>query len=387
METLASRLALDAALRQEDLGRLGDSRPISSESDETVSVSRALCVGWTVCYRRCMRVLSFVLRGVLAALFLGAGLVKLTGNPEAIQSFDRLGLGQWFRIFVGVCEVAGAAGLFLGPLSALAALGLAALMVGAVASHLLVLGPPALPAAAVLALCLIVAWLERSTFGFFRLLLSGKGPMDGWVARAYDRGVQTALRELFPTLARDILADLQDVRRALDAGCGPGQFTIIAAESLPQVEATGIDIAPTMIELAREHAKASPAAARLRFEVADVSRLPFPDGHFDAVISSGSIKHWPDPVAGLRELHRVLAPGGRAFIAEMNRIAPPAAIAKVRLRLRNWFFRWAYPRVFLHALSPDEARSIFASSPFGAPANERMLLDGCLWLFEARKRA
>jgi hypothetical protein len=53
--------------------------------------------------------------------------------------------------------------------------------------------------------------------------------------------------------------------------------------------------------------------------------------------------------------------------------------------MRNWFFRRAYPRVSTHGLSPDEARGVFAASPFGPPASERMLLDGCLWLFEVRK--
>jgi len=329
--------------------------------------------------------MSWVLRLLLAAMFVGAALFKLTANPEAVATFDRLGLGQGFRVFVGVCELTGAVGLFLGPLSAVAALGLAALMVGAIASHLLVLGPSPVPAIVALVVSLTVAWLERSTFGFFRLLRSGKGPMDGWVARAYDRGVQAAFREVFPTVARDVLAEMRGVRRALDAGCGPGQFTIMAAEALPTVEVTGIDIAPTMIELARGHATASAASSRLRFEVADVCHLPFPDGQFDAVISTGSIKHWPDPVAGLRELHRVLVPGGRAFIAEMNRIAPPEAVEVQRARMRNWFFRRTYPQVFAHALSPDEARAVFAASPFGRPVSERMLLDGCLWLFEVRK--
>jgi ubiquinone/menaquinone biosynthesis C-methylase UbiE len=140
-----------------------------------------------------------------------------------------------------------------------------------------------------------------------------------------------------------------------------------------------------MIELARGHAARSTAAARLHFEVADVAKLPFPDAHFDVVLSSGSIKHWPDPVAGLRELHRVLGPGGRAFIGEMNRLAPPDAVARERKRLQHWFFRWIYPHVFTRALSPEEARSVFARSPFGAPLRERMLLDGLIWLFEVRK--
>jgi len=219
------------------------------------------------------------------------------------------------------------------------------------------------------------------------LLRSGKGPMDGWVARAYDRGVQTAFREIFPKLVEDLLDEVRGVRRALDVGCGPGQFTILLAEALPDCEVWGIDLAPTMIELARRHAAQSSAAGRLHFEVANAEKLPFPDGRFDAVLSSGSIKHWPDPVAGLREVYRVLAPGGRAFIGEMNRLAPPEAIAANRARLHHWLFRLIYPRVFAKAMSPDEARGALGRTPFGAPTRERMLLDGVFWLFEARKEA
>lgn len=221
--------------------------------------------------------------------------------------------------------------------------------------------------------------------GMLRLLRTGKGPMDGWIARGYDRGVQAAFREVFPALVGDLLEELRSARRILDAGCGPGQFSILVAESLPEAEVWGIDLAPTMIELAKQHAGESPARERLHFEVADVARLPFPDARFEAVLSSGSIKHWPDPVAGLRELHRVLVPGGRAFVGEMNRLAPARAVAAQRQRLRHWLFRLIYPRVFTKALSPDEARAVFGDSPFGPPASERMLLDGCFWLFEARK--
>ena len=218
-----------------------------------------------------------------------------------------------------------------------------------------------------------------------RLLRSGKGPMDGWIARGYDRGVQAAFREVLRSVVEDLLEELRGARRILDAGCGPGQFTIATAEELPDAETWGIDLAPTMIELARRHAAESPARARLHFEVADVANLPFPDAHFDAVLSSGSIKHWPDAQAGLRELHRVLVPGGRAFIGEMNRLAPAEAVATHQQRLEHWFFRLIYPRVFTKALSPEEARAVFLASPFGPPVRERMLLDGCFWLFEVRR--
>jgi ubiquinone/menaquinone biosynthesis C-methylase UbiE len=217
------------------------------------------------------------------------------------------------------------------------------------------------------------------------LLSTGKGPMDGWIARAYDQGVQAAFRDILPALAEDIFTGMEGARRGLDVGCGPGQFTILIAERASGAKIWGIDLAPTMIELARRHAAESAAADRLHFEVADVAELPFPDDYFDAVISSGSIKHWPDQVSALREIHRVLVPGGHAFIGEMNRLASAPAIAAQRARLKHWLFRLIYPRVFTKAMSPEEARAVFAASPFGAPEEERMLLNGVFWVFRVRK--
>src|SRR5436309_1624567 len=95
-----------------------------------------------------------------------------------------------------------------------------------------------------------------------QLLRTGKGPMDGWIARAYDRGVQDAFRDVLPALAEDILLGMNNVGRALDVGCGPGQFTILMAERLPDAEVWGIDLAPTMIELAQQHAAVSAAGNR-----------------------------------------------------------------------------------------------------------------------------
>jgi ubiquinone/menaquinone biosynthesis C-methylase UbiE len=243
--------------------------------------------------------------------------------------------------------------------------------------------PDAVAAAWSLLKC--VADVLEVGMSLLRLLRTGKGPMDGWVARAYDQGVQAAFRDIFPALVSDMFPTTEEVRRGLDVGCGPGQFTILIAERLPAAEIWGLDLAPTMIELAQRHAAQSSAAPRLHFQVGDVAQLPFPDNHFDAVVSSGSIKHWPDPVAGLREMHRVLMHGGRAIIGEMNRLASPAAIAAQRVRLRHWFFRLIYPRVFTTAMSPAEARSLLAASPFGAAERERLLLDGVFWVFEARK--
>lgn len=334
--------------------------------------------------RKVSVIVAWVARVTLAGTFAVSGLLKLAGHAHAVGDFERLSLSQGLRVLVGACEVAGAIGLLIPPAAAVAALGLAGLMVGA-AWVLFAHGRNPLPALVVLGLCLFVAWAERATLRIFVLLQSGKGPMDGWVARAYDRGVQAEFSEMFPTLTTEVLPELSTARRILDVGCGPGQFTVFVAEAIPGAEVWGIDLAPTMIELARAHAAASPAASRLRFQVANVGRLPFPDSSFDAVLSTGSIKHWHDPIAGLREIHRVLALGGRAVIAEMNRLASREAIATQRQRLRHWFFRWTYSRIFSRSLSPTEGRALVAASPFGGVARERMLLEGCVWLLEARK--
>jgi hypothetical protein len=177
--------------------------------------------------------------------------------------------------------------------------------------------------------------------------------MDGWIARGYDRGVQTALRELLRSVVEDLLEELRGARRILDAGCGPGQFTIATAEALPDAETWGIDLAPTMIELAQGHAVESPARCPLRHRAQ-------------------------------QRLDQALArPAGGAARAPSR--PGPRRPRLHRQRLAHWFFRLIYPRVFTKALSPEEARAVFAASPFGPPVRERLLLDDCFWLFEVRK--
>jgi uncharacterized membrane protein len=96
--------------------------------------------------------------GVLAVQFAGGGLLKLTGSSELVDLFATIGAGQWLRYLVGMLEVAGAVGLLVPRLSGLAALGLAALLVGAAATNPFVLGQsPWLPVGLLLASA-VIAW-------------------------------------------------------------------------------------------------------------------------------------------------------------------------------------------------------------------------------------
>lgn len=109
-----------------------------------------------------------VLQGVLAAFFLVAAAgPKLFGEATAVAMFDEIGAGQWFRNLVGLLELIGAIGLVIPRLARFAALGLAAVMVGAVLTSLFVLdaGWLTITPAILLALLGLVAWGRRPPTG------------------------------------------------------------------------------------------------------------------------------------------------------------------------------------------------------------------------------
>ena len=102
-----------------------------------------------------------ILRGLLSLAFVGAGASKLV-DPAAAADANGFGYSGTFMLIIGVCEIAGAIGLWLPKFTALAAAGLLAIMFGAVASHLIndPLGN-ALPAAIIVLLLCAVLYLHR----------------------------------------------------------------------------------------------------------------------------------------------------------------------------------------------------------------------------------
>lgn len=102
-----------------------------------------------------------VLQFLLAAAFLSAGAAKLAGAHVPVETFEKLGLGQWLRYCTGGLEVVFASLLMIPRTAAFAAAVLAAIMVGAVAAHLLVIGGSTIPAIVLLLLTAALAWYRN----------------------------------------------------------------------------------------------------------------------------------------------------------------------------------------------------------------------------------
>ena len=107
--------------------------------------------------------------------------------------------------------------------------------------------------------------------------------------------------------------------RVIDVAAGSGNFTFAAARRGARVLAT--DFAPGMIELLRGQAEKNGVRERVRTAVMDGQNLDVPDASFDVAASIFGVLFFPDQDRGLRELRRVLVPGGRAVVSTWA--APP----------------------------------------------------------------
>jgi putative oxidoreductase len=108
-----------------------------------------------------MNVGLWILQIGAAGMFLMVGFFKLTGDPQMVGLFDAIGLGQWFRYVTGSLEVLGAVLLLIPRLSGLGALLLMGVMLGAVPTHLFVVGGSPLSAIILLIVTGVVAWGRR----------------------------------------------------------------------------------------------------------------------------------------------------------------------------------------------------------------------------------
>jgi ubiquinone/menaquinone biosynthesis C-methylase UbiE len=135
----------------------------------------------------------------------------------------------------------------------------------------------------------------------------------------YDRADDAPLTEAVARITRKVTdtLGLRPGEHVLDAGCGPGTTALSMADRFG-ARVTGITVSQFEVDRASERARAAGAGERVRFEYGDFMALDYPDATFDAVLALESLQNAPDLEQVLRELYRVLRPGGRLSLSDFS---------------------------------------------------------------------
>lgn len=115
------------------------------------------------------------------------------------------------------------------------------------------------------------------------------------------------------------LLDVQPTDRVIELGCGPGVAIAALATLASRGLIVGVDHSQVMIRQARRRNRPAVRAGRVRLVHTPVENLSISDGPFDAALAVNTVGMWPDPAARLRELARLLRPGGRIALVSQPR--------------------------------------------------------------------
>ena len=115
------------------------------------------------------------------------------------------------------------------------------------------------------------------------------------------------------------LLDVQPADRVIELGCGPGVAIAALATAATRGLVVGVDHSQVMIRQASRRNRAAIRAGRVRLVHTPVQSLPTSGGPFNVALAVNTVGMWPDPPARLRELARLLAPGGRIALVSQPR--------------------------------------------------------------------
>ena len=111
------------------------------------------------------------------------------------------------------------------------------------------------------------------------------------------------------------LMDIKSDDFVLDIGCGGGMAIKEVAKITASGFVAGVDYSETMVQQALKHNSSAVYSTRVEIKNGSISNLPFKDETFDKAYAIESFNFWPDPVAGLKEVHRILKPKGLVAIS------------------------------------------------------------------------
>jgi ubiquinone/menaquinone biosynthesis C-methylase UbiE len=137
-------------------------------------------------------------------------------------------------------------------------------------------------------------------------------------AIAYDAMDFTEINNAFAQAAISITQPLAQ-GLILDAGTGTARIPIAIAHQQPQWQIIGIDLAESMLEIGKRNIEQAGLQTQIQLECVDAKQIPYPDHHFDMVISNSIVHHLSDPIAFFRELQRALKPKGSILLRDLTR--------------------------------------------------------------------
>jgi demethylmenaquinone methyltransferase/2-methoxy-6-polyprenyl-1,4-benzoquinol methylase len=177
-----------------------------------------------------------------------------------------------------------------------------------------------------------------------------------FVNRVLSMGIDVRWRK---QLVRSMPAD---ARRVLDVATGTGDVAIALASEFPELEVVGVDPSDGMLRVGQEKVKAQ---ERITLEAGDAQALRFDDGSFDGATIAFGIRNVPDRDAGLREMTRVVRPGGHVSVLELSE--PKAGLFSTLARL---WIREAVPRIGALLSGKREYRYLQSSIAAFPPPSE-----------------
>ena len=148
--------------------------------------------------------------------------------------------------------------------------------------------------------------------------------MEGWVAHWYTRNTGRDLTD-YRREAQRIAEHTPPGGRVLDLAPGPG-FVAIELAKLGQYDVVGLDISETFVQIASDGARN--AGVTVDFQRGDAAEMPFADNSFDFVSCRAAFKNFSNPVGALREIQRVLKPGGTGVIVDLHKDVPRGTLSR-----------------------------------------------------------
>jgi SAM-dependent methyltransferase len=155
-------------------------------------------------------------------------------------------------------------------------------------------------------------WARHGGLAQFHRPTGAAGHLAGWIM---GRRSSNVARNRWAVQ----LLDLQPTDHVIELGCGPGVAIAAAATRATRGLVVGVDHSQVMIRHARHRNRAAMQAGRVRLIRTPVQSLTIGDGSFNAALAVNTIGMWPDPAARLRELARLLHPGGRIALVSQPR--------------------------------------------------------------------